>query len=413
MSTTTLNPVSAQPRRAEILRDAMKPLFDFYTGSAWARRRHEPGIVDLTFGDPHEMPLPGVVQALQRAAVPESNDWFAYTTSTSEAQQVVARSLRERFGVAFEPEDIAMTTGGFGAISTALKAVTSPGDEVIFSLPAWPLYETMIREAGLVPVKVETDPFTFDLDLEAIAVAITPRTRIVIVNTPNNPTGKIYPASTLGRLAELLEAKSERYGEPIYILSDEPYHRIVFDDCRPVTPAAHYSRTLLAYSYGKVLLTPGQRIGYLAMPPSMPDREQLREDIMATQIASGWMFPNALLQHAIQDLEACSIDIDHLERKRDRLVDELREMGYEVHLPQGTFYLLPKVPMASESNFIDALADQGVFVIPGSMFGKPGYFRISLTANDSMIEQSLPAFKAAHEYAWANTLVNELAADGW
>ncbi len=412
MPTATLRTSAVKQRRPHILREAMRNLIDFSTNSRWSRRQHEPGICDFTLGNPHELPVPGLVDALQTWAAPQNKDWFGYKMSEPQAQEVVAASLRERFGIAFEPADIAMTNGAFGAISTALKTVGEPGDEVIFSLPAWPLYEAMIREAGLVPVTVKSKATTFDLDLHAIADAITPRTRVVIVNTPNNPTGKIYSADTLLRLAALLEGQSLQRGEPIYILADEPYNRIVFDGKTPVSPAQFYPSTLIAYSYGKVLLAPGERIGYLAMPASMPDREGLREDIMTTQIASGWAFPNALLQHALADLESCSIDIERFQRKRDRMVNELRSYGYEVHSPEGTFYLMPKTPMDSDADFINLLADHDVFVLPGGVFGAPGYFRISLTANEHMIERSLPAFKEAGIEGASYDLVAALVNDG-
>lgn len=254
-------------------------LGQFATESAWARRRFEPGIADFAFGNPHDMPLPAYVETLQRHVVPENKDWFAYKNSEPASQEIVAASLREFTGVPFEPEDVAMTTGGFAAIAAGLKAVSEPGDEVIYSLPPWFLYEMMIVDNGLVPVKVRVDPATFDLDLDAIEAAITPKTRVVIVNTPQNPTGKIYPPATLERLAALLDAASRRNGRTIYLLSDEPYNRIVFDGNRFHSPAEFYPHTLVAYSYGKVLLAPGQRIGYLAIPPGIEGREELRRGI--------------------------------------------------------------------------------------------------------------------------------------
>jgi aspartate aminotransferase len=412
MSTTTLRRPAAKPARARILTDAIRPMMEFHTNSTWARRQHEPGISDFTFGNPHDMPLTGVVDALQRWTTPENESWFAYKTSEPEAQEVVARSLQQRYGIPFDAADIAMTTGGFGALAAGLRAVTDPGDEVIYCLPAWPAYETMIRAAGCVPVKVQVDPYSFDLDVDAIANAITERTRIVIVNTPHNPTGKVYSPGTLMELAALLEGYSIRNRAPIFILSDEPYREIVFDGIEPVTPARYYSRTLIAYSYGKVLLAPGQRIGYLAMTPSMPDREQLREDIFIIQLASGWTFPNAVLQHAIADLDRLSIDMSHMQARRDRFINALREYGYEVARPDGTFYLYPKLPMASESDFFNYLAGRDVFVMPGSIFEHRGHFRISLTASDEMIDRSLPIFEEAMQFAWDTTVVNDILNDG-
>jgi aspartate aminotransferase len=296
-------------------------------------------LADFTFGNPHDMPLPGLVDALQKWSVPRNKDWFAYTHSRPEAQAVVVESLQRMLGMPFEPEDIAMTNAGMGAIASALKAVTDPGDEVIYSLPPWFGNEPICIEAGLVPVKVQLNLETFDLDLEAIANAITPRTRVLLVNTPNNPTGKIVPPETLTRLAALLDDASERHGRRIYLLADEPYNRLVFDGNEYHSPLEFYPYSFMAYSYGKTLIAPMQRVGYLAMPPTMPleDRELLRDAINAIQNCSGYLYPNAVLQHAIADLEDLRIDMSHLQAKRDHMVDALLEMGYEVHRPEATF----------------------------------------------------------------------------
>jgi aspartate aminotransferase len=371
----------------------------FFTESPYARMVGKPGVNDFAVGNPHEMALPGLVDALQRWAVPQDERWYAYKMSEPGAQEVVAASLREWRGIPFEPADIALTNAGFGALSIGLKAVTDPGDEVIFSLPPWFFYELLCVEAGLRPVKVNAVPETFDLDLDAIAGAITPRTRVVIVNTPNNPTGRIYPPDTLTALARLLEEASRRNGRAIYILSDEPYSRIVFDGRSFHSPTAYYPNTLLAYSYGKVLLAPGQRIGFLALPPTMPDREEMRRNILLTQLAGAVLWPNALLQHALGDLDRLSIDIGHLQRKRDHMLQALRAMGYQVHTPEATFYLMPKSPWADDVAFCDLLGEHNNLVLPGSVTEIPGYFRISLTASDEMIERGLPGFAAALEHA--------------
>jgi aspartate aminotransferase len=381
--------------RVRALAEAAQPFMRFFTDSAYARKAGTPGVSNFAIGNPHELPLPGLVAALQRAATPQDENWFAYKASEPRSQEIVAASLRAWRGIPFEPPDIALTNAGFGALAIGLKAVTDPGDEVIFNLPPWFFYELLCVEAGLVPVKVDTRPETFDLDLDAIAAAITPRTRVLIVNTPNNPTGRIYPPETLIALADLLDEASRRNGRPIYILSDEPYSRIVFDGRAFYSPTAYYPNTLLAYSYGKVLLAPGQRIGFLALPPTMPDREALRRTIMLVQFAGAHLWPNALLQHALAELDQLSIDIGHLQRKRDRLVQALREMGYQVQVPEGTFYLLPKSPWPDDVAFAELLGEHDILVLPGSVAEIPGYFRISLTASDAMIDRALPGFAAA------------------
>lgn len=378
---------------------SLGPTLSFLTTSTWARRQGDSTIADFALGNPHEMPLPAFADALARWSVPQNKDWFAYTTSQPAAQAIVAQTLRERYGMPFEPHDICMTNGAFAAIAAALAAIVDPGDEVIFISPPWFFYEALIAAAGARPVRVRADAASFDLDTAAIAAAITERTRAIIINSPNNPTGRIYPPETLARLADVLSAASQRNHRPIVLLSDEAYSRIVFDSRRYESPTGFYPYSMLLYTYGKTLLTPGQRIGYIALPPSMPDREQLRPALLLAQVITGYAFPNALLQHALPDLEQLSIDIAHLQRKRDRLVAGLRDIGYQVNLPEGTFYLLARSPIADDRAFTDLLAEQNVFVLPGTVVELPGYIRISLTANDDMIERAMPGFQAAYQRA--------------
>jgi aspartate aminotransferase len=381
-------------RIAQVM-DRLDSVARFFTASAYARRVGEPGICDFAVGNPHELALPGFVAALGRATVPQNNAWFGYKNSEPEAREIVAAVLRERRGLPFDADDVLLTNGAFAALAVVLGAIVDPGDEVIFLSPPWFFYEALIAAAGAQPVRVKIDPTTFDLDLDAIEAAIGPRTRAIIVNSPHNPTGKIYSAATLERLASLLTEASARIGHPIYVLSDEAYSRIVFDERTYHSPTAFYPHTFLVYTYGKTLLTPGQRLGYIALPPTMPDRDQLRTALFVSQLITGFAFPNALLQHALGDLEQLSIDVPHLQRKRDRMVAALRQIGYELHAPEGTFYLLPRSPLADDLAFIELLAEQNIFCLPGTVVELPGYFRISLTANDTMIEQALPGFAIA------------------
>lgn len=384
----------------------LRLLFEFFRDS-YDERRHQPGTFDFTLGNPHEMPSAAYVDTLRDALEPGNELWFAYKMNEPDAQRAAAASLRRIVELPFEADDIHLTTGGFAAIALGLKAVADPGDEVIYSLPPWFLYEPLILEAGLVPIKVPIAAGTFDLDVDAIAAAITPRTRIVIVCTPNNPTGRIYPAATLRRLTAVLDEASARNGRRIYVISDEPYNRIVYDGATFRSPVEFYPYSFLAYSYGKTLLSPGQRIGYLALPPAMPHREELREAIRTLQFATGFVFPNALLQHALPRLEELAFDIDLFQRKRDRMVDALREIGYRVQPPEGTFYLFPESPLADDRAFASILAGYGILVMPGRIFETPGFFRISLTATLDTIEASLPGFAAA--YAEAANIASALA----
>lgn len=361
----------------------------------WERHRHTPGVSNFAFGNPQEMVVDGFASALADATVPGGKDHYAYKFSEEESRRTVARHLSDWRGQRFDPEDIAMTPGAFGAIAVALGALVDVGDEVVFFDPCWFFYRSMVLAAAAVPVGIPVRAEDHDLDLDSLAAAITERTRLVIVNTPHNPTGRIYPPSTLEGLARVLTEASDRFEAPIYLLSDEPYARLVFSDATFTSPASYYPNTLISYSYGKVLLTPGQRIGWLAWTPEMVGREQLRADVFMAQIAGGWLFPSAIMQYSLEALEGLSIDLVELERKRDLAVAELGDAGYELRKPEGTFYLWVRSPDPDDVAFVELIAEDGVLVLPGSTCGAPGYFRISLTATIEMLEDSLPAFRKA------------------
>ena len=386
-------------KRIDRVAKSMRNFTEFFDDPVFARRTDDPLACDFAFGNPHEMPLEGYVTALQRWVIPQNKDWFAYKMSETEAVKTVVQGLYEWRGVQYGAEDIFLTTGAFSAISCTLGAIVDPGDEVIFNSPPWFFYEPMIVSYDGVPVRVRVNAHTFDLDVDAIAAAITPKTRAVIINSPNNPTGRIYPAETLRQLAEVLTAGQEKTGRPIYLLSDESYSRIVFNGHRYPSPTEYYPYSFLIYTYGKTLLAPGQRVGYIGLPPEMPEREAMRSALFVSQFITGYAYPNALLQHALGDLDKLSIDIGHLQGKRDYMVGALQEMGYQLHSPEGTFYLLPHSPVKDDVAFIKLLHTYKIFCLPGEVVEMPGYFRISLTANDDMIQRSLPGFAAAMEQA--------------
>ncbi len=359
----------------------------------YERRMTDPDACDFLVGNPQEMPLEGYVSALQKQIPPKNKDWFGYKMNEEEPRRILAENLSISRGARFKPEDIFLTTGAFSGLAVSLYCLLEPGDEVIFISPPWFFYEALILMAGGVPKRVKCDPITFDLDLEAIESAITAKTKAILINSPNNPTGRIYPEKTLKELGDVLSRASRRNSSPIVLISDEAYSRIVYDGVKFISPVQFYSHSFLIYTYGKTLLTPGQRIGYIALSPDFPEPEPIRQAIMLTQVALGYAFPNAVLQYAIADLEKLSIDIEHLQQKRDKMFNALNEMGYQVHKPEGTFYLLPKSPIEDDVAFVDTLTDQHVYCLPGKVVEMPGYFRISLTANGAMIDRSLPIFK--------------------
>jgi aspartate aminotransferase len=309
------------------------------------------------------------------------------------AQEPIAAALSEQTGLTFEPGDVAMTTGNFAGLSLTMRAVLDPGDELIFLSPPWFFYDMMIIAAGGKPVRVNIEPPDFDLPVDAIAAAITNRTRAIIVNTPHNPSGRMFSAADLERLAGVLKEASEKNGRPIYLISDEAYNRIVFTPNEHVSPVKFYPHSFYVYTFGKQLLTPGERIGYIALPAQMPDREAVQEAILAQQLAVGWAFPNATLQYSVPELQNMTIDLVKLQAKRDRMVAGLRNAGYELREPQATFYLLPKSPLKDDWEFTRRLAEEEVYILPGKVLELPGYFRLSVTASEEMIETALPVFE--------------------
>jgi aspartate aminotransferase len=388
--------MGAVSEQTKTIMQALGAFGEFGTDQALWEALRRPEACDFMFGNPHDVAPQAYVDALVRAAQPTGKDHYAYTMDLPEAVASIGADLRGRFPVAFRDEDIHLTNGNFVGLAIALRTLVDPGDEVIFFSPPWFFYETLIVAAGATPVRVLADrDHEFDLDLDAIEAAITPRTRAIIVNSPHNPSGRIYTPEQLTALSAILEAGSARTGHRIYLLSDEAYNRIVFPPHAFTTPVAYYPHSFLLYTYAKTLLSPGSRLGYLAVGPDAEGGDELRAALQIGQITLGWAYPVSILQHAIPDLNAMGPDIPLLQRRRDTLVSTLREQGYEVVEPQGTFYVLVRSPVDDDRAFAGVLRTHDVFVLPGAMFEMPGWFRLSVTANDDMVERSLPGFAKA------------------
>lgn len=390
-------------RRITTLQQNLRPLLEFLNDSEHARRSGEPGIADFVFGNPQEMPLPGLVDAIRHHTVPENKNWFAYAVHNQPAAEAVSRSLIDRTGLPFEPDDVRFAPGTFGALASTLRALVDDGDEVIFLSPPWFFYESMIAVTGARPVRVTLRGPRYSPEAESIRAAITSRTRALIVNSAHNPTGRIYDRDELQALAAMLaEANSNMPAaqkRPIVLISDESYSRVLFGGRAFVSPATAYPHTLILYTYGKQLLAPGERVGYIAVSPHVDGRVALREALRFSQIIGGWQIANNTLMRAVPDFEALSIDIGALERRRDGLAAAMTQMGYDVMIPESTFYMMVRSPIASEREFVDTLAKHDVFVGPGEIFEMPGYFRMSLTASDEMVTRALPGFQAAIQKA--------------
>ena len=353
----------------------------------------DPEACDFIAGNPEVPALPGYVETLQKWIEPQNRRWFAYGMPDPRACRPPPRRspMSSASGSRRRHPPRAVRTARWAS----RWRCCSIRREVVFISPPWFFYEALILGANATPVRVRADGTTWDLDIDAIAGALSPRTRIVLINTPNNPTGRIYPDETLARLGALLDQHSAEIGRPVYVLSDEAYSKILFDGNAMRTPARHYDRSMLVHTFSKSALAPAQRLGYLALPPSMPDREALREAAFGAAFSSANMAPDAVMQYALPDLLDITVDMGRLQRRRDVLLAGLRGAGYDLHTPEGTFYLLVRSPIPDEVAFVRRLAKDKVLAMPGNMFEMPGYFRLSITATDEMVARAIPAFERA------------------
>ena len=371
---------------------AESPTLRLNEEARYLKEKGEP-VIHLGIGEPkNKTPISAI---LSSAAQLNAGDVkYTPTDGIPSLKKAIIRYTEENYDRLVEPENVIVSSGAKQALFNLLFTLINPQDEVVILAPYWVSYPEMVKMVYGVPVIVTPEDGTFHPRMEDIERKVTSYTKAIIVNSPNNPSGRIYREPELAALGRVLEAASERNGRTIALLSDESYNRIVFDGIEFRSPALDYAATITIYTYGKTLLAPGQRIGYAAMSPTFPERRAMAFRIMVQQLAAGWGFPNALLQHAISDLEALSIDIAALQARRDRMVPALQEMGYEVTRPEGTFYLMVRSPDADDRAFTARLAALGTLVLPGTIVECPGWFRVSLTASDVMVDRGLEAFRA-------------------
>jgi aspartate aminotransferase len=308
----------------------------------------------------------------------------------------VAETLAQETGLPFSLSEVVMACGAAGAANVVLRTTLNPGDEVIILAPYFGEYVYYIDNHNGVPVTVSTDQ-DFQLDLPAIEAAITSKTRGIIVNSPNNPSGAVYSGEQLEALAQLLRRKQAEHGSEIFLLSDEPYRRLIYDDLIYPQVFPHYENTIVVNSHAKDLGLPGERIGYIAVHPAYPQREELVDGLIFCTRTLGFVNAPALMQHVVRSLQGISVDVADYQRKRDYLYSQLTEMGYSVVKPQGAFYLFPRSPLADDGAFVDALQEWNVLTVPGKGFGTPGHFRISYCVEDWVLEGALKGFAAAAE----------------
>ena len=354
-------------------------------------------VFDFSLGNP-SVPAPDAVKRAVIAALDEpSLELHGYTPATGlpSTRAAIAASLNRRFGTSYGAGDLYLTMGAAAAIDATLNAICDAGDEVIVIAPFFPEYRVWIEHAGCTCVLSPADPATMLVDVDDVAARITPRTRAVIVNTPNNPTGAVYPAELLSRLGQALKAASERIGRTIYLISDEPYREIAYAGVDVPWVPSLYDATIVCYSYSKSLSLPGERIGWVLVPPTCPDHGQVYAAVCGAGRALGYVCAPSLIQKVIEACVNEPSDVAAYAANRDLLFGELTRMGYDCIEPRGAFYLWMHALEPDAKAFSARARDNHeLLLVPSDDFGTPGFVRISYCVDRGVIERSLPAFEA-------------------
>lgn len=375
-------------------RSVIRDLFEF--GKKRAAEVGADKVYDFSLGNPNVPAPDGVKEAAERLlAMPDNTVLHGYTSAQGDAEvrKAVADSINERFGAGVSPDFIYMTCGAAASLTVTLNALYEDGDEFILLAPFFPEYSVFVKAAGGTPVVVPFDEKTFAPDLSALEKAVTPRTKGVIVNSPNNPSGTVYTRKTLDGIVSLLKRKSAEYGRRIVLIADEPYRELVYDDIEvPYLPNL-YPDTVVCYSYSKSLSLPGERIGYIAISPRMTEKENVYAAVCGAGRALGYVCAPSMFQRVAAACVNERPDIAAYRRNRDLIYSALTEMGYDCVHPDGAFYLFVRSPEPDANAFSERAKTFGLLIVPGDTFGAPGYVRISYCVGRDMIERSLPAFR--------------------
>lgn len=379
----------------------------FISQSSWIRKMFEEGInlkkkygdknvFDFSLGNPNVPPPAQFKEQLRFVAGQDIDGMHAYMPNAGypETRSAVASYLKEIHKQPLSAEHVVMTCGAGGALNVVLKTLLDPGDEVLIPTPFFVEYRFYVDNAGGVTRLVKTKP-DFSLDIEEIAANINDKTKVVLINSPNNPTGKVYSEAELKKLAAVLEEKSRSYGRALYLISDEPYSEIVYDDKKVPSVFAIYKNSIIGTSYSKSLSLPGERIGFLAVNPEIENMEDTLSGIILCNRILGFVNAPALMQRIIAGLQGVQVNVAEYKRKRDLLCDGLSSCGYKISRPEGAFYLFPRTPIADDVEFVKVLQKKRILTVPGSGFGGPGHFRIAYCVDDETIINSMDGFREA------------------
>ena len=373
----------------------------FEEGISLKRQFGEENVFDLSLGNPVIDPPQEFFSKLKSIADNPISGMHRYKPNAGllETREAVAGQLTDETMIAFTANEIIMTCGAGGALNVVMKTLMDPGDEFVIFAPFFVEYHFYADNHG-GSCKVVPPDRNFLPDLDAFRDAVTPKTRGVLINSPNNPTGVLYSSEVLSNLCEIIREKEEEYGTKIYLVSDEPYRRLIFDNLKYPHIFDHHVRSIVATSHSKDLALPGERIGYIAIHPDCPDKQEIIDGMVFCNRTLGFVNAPALAQHLVTSLQSVTVDVGLYERKRNFLYSKLTDMGYSVVRPQGAFYMFPKAPIDDDVEFVDKLKGERVLAVPGTGFGLPGYFRLSYCLKDETIEGALPGLsKAISQYS--------------
>ncbi len=381
-----------------------KKIEGMITKSSWIRKMFEDGIrlkqqfgaenvFDFSLGNPNVPPPPELKKALLDVAKDERPGVHAYMPNAGypETRAAVASKLSRDHGVKLSADHVIMTCGAAGALNVILKTLLDPGDEVIIPAPYFVEYQSYVDNHGGA-VRLVKSKEDFSLDLWAVEEAITEKTKAVLINTPNNPTGRVYDETSIRALASLLEDRGKKIDRAIHLISDEPYDKIVYDGAKVPSLLKAYRNSLVANSYSKTLSIPGERIGFIAVNPEADGLDLLLGGLVMCNRTLGFVNAPAFIQRVLPRVLDVEVNVADYQRKRDLLCDGLAACGYEFTRPEGAFYLFPKSPIADDVEFVRALQKKNILTVPGSGFGAPGYFRIAYCVEDKTIVDSLKGF---------------------
>ncbi len=373
--------------------------------SSWIRRMFEAGtalraehgtesVCDFSLGNPDVEPPPAFQEALTQVVAQKITRKHGYMPNAGypEVRARIAEQVTREQGVALTGDWVVMSCGASGAMNAVLKTILDPGDEVIVSVPCFMEYAAYVDNHGGTLVLAPSRP-DFDLDVEAIGRLIGPRTAALIINSPNNPTGRIYPEETLRHLSAALREAGRRAGRTIYLVADEPYRKLAYEGARVPGIMGIYPHSIVVTSYSKDLSLPGERIGFAAVNPGADDVKRLVDGIVLCTRILGYVNAPALMQRAVARVQGLSVDVEIYRRKRDLFCSELSRMGYQFTVPQGAFYIFPRAPGGDDLAFVQALQKELVLVVPGRGFSTPGWFRIAYCVDTPVIERSFRGFE--------------------